>query len=219
MATEPMRRRYSFYGCLTVLLTLCLGTGCASKSKSTLKTRLPEETAATASAEDRDQRLSARVQAISRKNRILTLKFPDEKVAKIKGANEVRNFDDIGVGDTIKARFKTLVEVFPVNPTGKPLWPEIEEIKKAPKGTKPGTAILRPYEFQGVVTSLDPATRAIGIKGPAGKRVEVTEKPDLTRFNEIKTGDTVVARFVETTAIDITPAARPSTLIRGSRRR
>ena len=217
MATEPMRRRYSFYGCLTVLLTLCLGTGCASKSKSTLKTRLPEDTAATASAEDRDQRLSARVQAISRKNRILTLKFPDEKVAKIKVANEVRNFDDIGVGDTIKARFKTLVEVFPVNPTGKPLWPEIEEIKKAPKGTKPGTAILRPYEFQGVVTSLDPATRAIGIK--AGKRVEVTEKPDLTRFNEIKTGDTVVARFVETTAIDITPAARPSTLIRGSRRR
>ena len=219
MATEPMRRRYSFYGCLTVLLTLCLASGCASKSKSALKTRLPEDSAATASAEDRDQRLSARVQAISRKNRILTLKFPDEKVAKIKVANEVRNFDDIGVGDTIKARFKTVVEVFPVNSTGKPLWPEIEEIKKAPKGTKPGTAILRPYEFQGVVTSLDPATRAIGLKGPAGKRVEVTEKPDLTRFNEIKTGDTVVARFVEATAIDITPAARPSTLIRGSRRR
>ena len=214
-----MRRRYPLYGGLTVLLTLCLGAGCASKSKSTLKTRLPEDSASTSSPEDRDQRLSARVQAISRKNRILTLKFPDEQVAKIKVANEVRNFDDIGVGDTIKARFKTLVEVFPVNPTGKPLWPEIEEIKKAPKGTKPGTAILRPYEFQGVVTSLDPATRAIGIKGPAGKRVEVTEKPDLTRFNEIKTGDTVVARFVETTAIDITPAARPSTLIRGSRRR
>jgi len=170
-------------------------------------------------AEASDPLFSARVQAISRKNQILTLKFADEKVAKVKVRGTVRNFSEVGVGDGIKAKFDETVEIFPVAPTGKPLWSEIQEIKKAPKGTRPGTPVVKPYEYSSIVTAIDYQARKVTIKGPEGRQIHVKGRPDLARFNDIKAGDTVVARFTETTSLEIMPTTRANSTLRPSRRR
>jgi outer membrane murein-binding lipoprotein Lpp len=201
------------------LLACSLLAGCSSKKKTAAVSETVTENAAKPSyAEQTDTVLTARVQAISRKNRILTLKFPDDKVAKVKVGPQVRNFAEIGVGDTIRAEFHDEVEVFVVGPTGKPVWEEIEEIKPR-KGVKPGTAVIRAYEYSATVADIDYTTRKVTLKGPAGKLIRVTGRPDIKRFNEIKTGDTVVARFMEAIDIDITPPERPSSASRPPRRR
>ena len=203
------------------LLTCSLLVGCSSKKTTdndTVSETITEPPAKPSYSEKADTVLSARVQAISRKNRILTLKFPDDKVAKVKVGPQVHNFSEIGVGDTIKATFHDEVEVFVVGPTGKPVWEEIEEIKPK-KGVKPGAAVIRAYEYSATVMDIDYTTRKVTLKGPAGKLIRVTGRPDIRRFKEIKTGDTVVARFIEALDIDVAPPERPSSTSRPYRRR
>jgi hypothetical protein len=202
---------------LVLAFTLGVTTGCSTPKKPAAA---PETAGNSADlAEASDPLFTARVQAISRKNQILTLKFADEKVAKVKVHGTVRNFGEVGVGDSIKAQFDDTVEVFPVAPTGKPLWSEIQEIKKAPKGTRPGTPVVKPYEFSSIVTAIDYQARKVTLKGPEGRPIHVTGRSDLSRFNEIKAGDTVVARFTETTSIEIMPTTRANSTLRPSRRR
>lgn len=199
------------------IVAQCVLIGCTPPKK---KPEVPPSQGSTADlAVATDPAFTARVQAISRKNQILTLKFDDEKVAKVHVRNSVRNFGEIGVGDSVTAKFDDEVEIFPVAPTGKPLWNEIQEIKKAPKGTRPGTAIIKPYEFASNVTAIDYQARKVTLKGPEGHPIHVTGKGELARFNEIKVGDAVVARFTEATNIDVTPVARASSALRPSRRR
>jgi hypothetical protein len=197
--------------------SMTLGAGCTKANKK--PTAPPSAGNHSDLVEATDPVFNARVQAISRKNQILTLKFPDEKVAKVRVRGTVRNFSEIGVGDAIKAKFADDVEVFPVAPTGKPLWNEIQEIKKTPRGTRPGTPVIKPYEYASMVTAIDYGARKITLKGPEGRPIRITAKSELTRFNEIKAGDQVVARFTEATSIDITPAPRVSSAVRPSRRR
>lgn len=205
---------------ITLLLTGALLVGCSSKKKTTAVSHTATESAEKPSfAEQIDTVLKARVQAISRKHRILTLKFPDEKVAKIKVGPEVRNFAEIGVGDTITVEFRDEVEVYVTGPGGKPIWEEVQEIKKAPKGVKPGAAIIRAYEYSASVVDIDYQTRKVFLKGPDGKLIQVTGGPEVKRFNEIKKGDMVVARLKEAIDIKVSPPEQPSTMVRGGYRR
>ncbi|HEY5139968.1 MAG TPA: hypothetical protein VIJ25_11725, partial [Methylococcales bacterium] len=45
--------------------------------------------------------ITATVKAIDKKNRVVTLQSPEGKVAKVKCGPEVRNFDQIRVGDEV----------------------------------------------------------------------------------------------------------------------
>lgn len=203
----------------TVLLfSLLQGlAGCGSTKKK--QTTPANQGSAADLLEATEPVFNARVQAISRKKQLLTLKFGDDKVAKIRVTAAVRNFEDVGVGDAIRAKMDDQVEVFPVNAAGKPLWPEIKEIKKAPKGTPPSAATVRPYEYASTVTAVDYLARKITLKGPGGHPIRVAATAEATRFNEIKAGDSVIARFTQTNRIDIEPPERASSAMRPSRRR
>ncbi|MFN5745307.1 MAG: hypothetical protein ACK443_04380 [Methylococcaceae bacterium] len=209
---------------LITLLTGCLASVLISGCSSSKKVKTPTEIAADNAnkpgvTEEIDTILQARVQAISRKNRILTLKFPDGKLAKIKVGASVKNFEQIGVGDTIKAEFHDRVEVYVAGPGGKPMWDEVQEIKKAPKGTRPGTAIIRAYEYMGTVATIDYTTREVVLRGPNRELTKITASPAVKRFNEIRQGDTVVARFIEAIDIDVTPAEVKNSAYRPARGR
>ena len=216
--THASRLRISSILLLAIIATL--GLGCSAKKK----VKTPEETAsdaalAAAASQPTTASFTARVQAISRKNRILTLKMPEDKLAKVHCAPGVVNFDMIGVGDNITADFDSEVEVYIAAASGKPLWDEVQEIKKAPKGTRPGSAVLRPYEYSGTVQGVDASTRQILMKAMDGKTLKVTAGPMVKRINEIKIGDRLVARFVEATRITVSPPETGSTLYRPARRR
>ena len=205
---------------LILVLTLALAGGlsaCGSTKKKEIVP--PSQGKASDLIEATDPVFTARVQAISRKKQLLTLKFADDKVAKIRVAGSVRNFDDVGVGDNIRARLEDVVEVFPVNTAGKPLWSDVKEIKKAPRGTPPSSAVIRPYEYLATVTAVDYLAKQLTLKSSGGQLMKVTATAEPTRFNEIKAGDSVIARFTTTTRIEIAPPERATSALRPSRRR
>lgn len=147
--------------------------------------------------------VTAKVKAIDKKNRVVTLKYPDGKEVKVKCGPEVRNFPQIRVGDDVTAEFLETIELFVTAPQGKPTANTAEAIERAPLGSKPGVVAVETVEVTATVEAIDYKTREVKLKGPEGKTYSVKAGQDVKRFNEIKQGDTVVARLTEAVSIKV----------------
>lgn len=152
--------------------------------------------------------VTATVKAIDKKNRVVTLKYPDGKEAKVKCGPEVRNFPQIRVGDEVKAEFIESVELFIADAPEKPAAEGSAELARAPKGSKPGMAAISSVEVKATVESIDYKTREVVLKGPEGKSMKLKVGPEAKRFNEVKVGDTVVARLTKATSIKVSSPAK-----------
>src|SRR4051812_23018382 len=87
-------------------------------------------------------------------------------------------------------------------------WPAAAQ-KPAAKGgevivSEPGkAAAVRAAEVSAQVVSLDKKTRAIGLKGPGGKVVEVVAGDEVKNFDQIKVGDMVMVRYLQSLALEL----------------
>lgn len=145
--------------------------------------------------------INATVKAVDKKKRILTLKFENGKTAKVETGPEVRNFNQIKVGDNVTVDLLESVELFVEQSPESPTADKTIEVARAPKGSKPGIAAIETIELKATVESIDYKTREVVLKGPEGKLQKVTVSPEATRFNEVKKGDTVVARLTKAASI------------------
>ena len=153
--------------------------------------------------------VTAQVEALNRKKRIVTLKFPDGKRAQITCGPEIRNFSEIQVGDDVTVEFLESVELVVTGPGGKPTQEQASSVRQAPRKGKPGVAAAKAVEVTATVESIDYRTRTVTLKGPEGKLASVSVGPEASRFNEIKPGDTVTARYLEAASIKVS-APEPS---------
>lgn len=152
--------------------------------------------------------VTATVKAIDKKNRVVTLQYEDGKQAKIKCGPEVRNFAQIRVGDEVKAEFLESVELFIADSPEKPVAERSSGMKRAPLGAKPGFAAVESVEVKATVQAIDYKTREVVLLGPEGKTVKLTVGPEAKRFNEVKQGDTVVARLTKAASIKVSTPAK-----------
>jgi hypothetical protein len=60
------------------------------------------------------------------------------------------------------------------------------------------------------VEAVDAKTRTLTLKGPEGNYVDVEAGPDVKRFNEIKVGDKITARYYENVVLRVKPAGEAS---------
>jgi hypothetical protein len=194
----------------TALMASALLLGCATKdtSKPIKATAVAEPAAPTpgdkpAGAIASAAVANAKVEAVNRKKRIITLRFPDGRLAQIKCGPEVRNFSQIQVGDDVTVEFVESVELVVTGPGGKPNTEQSSSVKQAPGRDKPGVAAAKAVEVTATVESIDYATRKVTLKGPKGKITTVTASPDVKQFDKIKPGDTVVARYLEAASIRV----------------
>ena len=58
------------------------------------------------------------------------------------------------------------------------------------------------------VEAIDANTRTLTVKGPGGNLVPITVSKAVERFNEIKVGDTITARYYDNIVIRLKPAGR-----------
>ncbi len=148
--------------------------------------------------------VTAKVKAIDKKKRVVTLKSSEGKEFKVKCGPEVRNFPQIRVGDDVTAEFLETVELFVTGADEKHEPSESTAVKRAPKGAKPGVAAVRSVEVAATVTAIDYPSRMVTLQGPEGKILKVKAGPEVKRFAEIKQGDSVVARYTEAMSIKVT---------------
>ena len=206
----------------TALVTASLLSGCSSSgskdSAQSLEAEPPtlvaqDQAAATQAQDNRPGGIegelvviTATVKAIDKKNRVVTLQSPDGKVAKVKCGPEVRNFAQIRVGDEVKTSLLETVELF-VTGNAEPAAERVTEVGRAPLGSKPGFAAIDAVEVKASVVAIDYQTRKVTLKGPEGKVIKVTAGPEVKRLNEVKVGDSVVARLTRAVSIEVSKPA------------
>ncbi len=163
--------------------------------------------------------LHATVEAVDPATREVTLKTSKGKVVTIKAGPEVKNFDQIHVGDVLTARYLESVALVVRKTDAGPGANESRTVEVAPKGHKPAARIVETREVTATVEAIDYATRTVTLRGPEGNARTIKVDPSVKRLNDVKKGDQVVARYTEGLAISVktpppaksgAPAAAPA---------
>ncbi len=150
--------------------------------------------------------VSATVTAIDKATRIVTLKGPKQTFDVVAG-DEVKNFDQIKVGDVVTAKYVEALTLELKKTTVKPdVKADAAAVAAAPGG-KPGGAVGAQITAIATVVGIDQANSTISLKGPKGKVVALKVK-NQDHFKVVKMGDQVEVKYTEALAIAVTPAAK-----------
>ena len=135
------------------------------------------------------------VRAIDTTARTIALQLPDGTTAHFTAGPELRNFDQLKVGDRIRATAVSRLSVF-VDREGPAGPASAEVLARSPKGAKPGGLVAQTYEVVGTVKSIDTGTRRAVLEFSDGttKTVPVRKDVDLSRY---KPGDNVVIQVTQ----------------------
>ena len=150
--------------------------------------------------------MTATVQAVDPADRTVTLRSPDGTTSTYQVGEEAVNFDQIRVGDQVKATYVESLAVAIRKTDEPPSAAESQAITRAPKGAMPGGVIVSTTELTARVTDIDAANRTVTLVGPAGKPRTLKVGPDVD-LTKVHTGDNVVVRYTEALKIQV---ERPS---------
>jgi len=154
--------------------------------------------------------VSAQVTAIDKTTRTITLKSAKGEAIDVVAGEEVRNFDQIKLGDYVVARYVAALtlelkktRVAAGDPTVR------EGLAKAQPGERPAVAGARQINAIADVTAVDPQKSTITLKGPRGNVVTLNVlNPD--QFKVVKKGDQVEVTYTEAVALAVEPAPKPA---------
>ncbi len=164
----------------------------------------PGKAAAVSTAE-----ISAQVTAIDKATRTVTLKGPKGNVVDVVAGDEVKNFDQIKVGDRVVARYaEALTLELKKVKAGSGDVTMREEAAKAQPGEKPAVAGARQITAIATVTAVDPKKSTITLKGPRGKEVTLNVR-NPEQFKVVKKGDHIEVTYTEALALSVEPAPKP----------
>src|SRR5512139_3488390 len=143
-------------------------------SASTVVTSVPGKAAAVSTVD-----LAATVVAIDKATRTVTLKGAQGRTLEVVCGEEVRNFDQIRVGDQVSARYQESLTLelkktqAPTGATGATV------TARAAPGARPAGVLGREIQVLADVVAVDPAKSTISLKGPQGNVVDLkVQNPD-----------------------------------------
>lgn len=152
-------------------------------------------------------RVSALVEAIDAANRVLTLKGPRGNVFDLAAGPEVKNFDQIRVGDYLVVRYaQALTLELKKGGGGIRSRTEGERSAVAEPGERPAAGAARRVTVVADVTAVNKKQQTVTLRGP--KRTVELKVRDPAQFKLIKVGDQVEATYTEAAAISIEPAPK-----------
>ena len=151
--------------------------------------------------------IQGKVKSIDKQNRNVVVVGPQGKEVALSLGPQVRNFDQIKVGDLVTLTYAQAIALDlhkSVNggKLGQPIIAE-ESVRAAP-GSKPAGAIERTVSLTANVIKVDQKTQMVTLKGP-NRTVELKVK-DPAVLQKVKVGDQVDATFTEAVAIQVTAA-------------
>jgi hypothetical protein len=153
--------------------------------------------------------VSATITAIDKATRGITLKGSKGDEVKVVAGPEVKNFDQLKVGDVVQMKYMESL-IFELKKGG---GMKVEKTEKAgAAGAKPGEQPAgiagRQVTVVGDVIKLDAATQTITVKGP--ERTVNLKARDPAQFKLVAVGDQIQATYTEALAVAVTPVAKPA---------
>ena len=149
--------------------------------------------------------VTANITAIDKAARMVTLKGPKRTVEIVAG-DDVKNFDQLKVGDNVTVKFVEALTLELKKTTVKPdIKADVAAVRATP-GAKPGGAVGRQITIIAEVVMVDTENSIIALKGPQGRVVELPVQ-NKDQFKVVKKGDQVEVVYTEAVALAVTPAA------------
>jgi hypothetical protein len=188
---------------ILVLATLAMAPHAVlAQSGGTVVASTPGKAAAVSVAE-----ITATVTAVDKATRGVRLKGPKGNEVDIVAGPDVRNFDQIKVGDQVNVQYQESLSLELKKTKGKLDATEKAAAVRAEKGARPAGAVGREVRALTEVVKVDEPNKIISLKGPKGNVVDLkVNNPD--HFKVVKVGDQVEAVYTEAVAVAVTPAPK-----------
>jgi len=146
------------------------------------------------------------VVGLDKQARIVDLKGPRGRIVTIEAGDEVKNFDQINLGDHVVVRYvQALTLSMAKADAPETARAEQTEVARAPEGARPGVAAGHRVQAICVVTEVNKKTRTVTLRGPRGNYVDLVVE-DAKRLDKVKKGDKVNAVYTEAVALSVEPA-------------
>jgi hypothetical protein len=152
-------------------------------------------------------KITASVEAIDTAARTVTLKGPRGNVVTLAVGPEVKNFDQVKVGDMVVVRYAEALTL-ELKKDGKELRQrsEREASDGAQAGERPAGAAGRQIKVIADVTAVDRKKMIVTLRGP--KQTVNLQLRDPEQVKLVKVGDQVEATYQEAVAVSVEPAPK-----------
>jgi hypothetical protein len=215
---EIRRRLVAWAGPFLTLMLLCQAAAAADPAPGTSQGKAPGV------MELRAETAQATVQAVDRAARTVTLRTEDGEEILVQVPDEVRNFDQVEVGDKLKVEYHEATAIFlrkagegaPSAASGASTGEgapasddrrgvsETSSVRLAPLGAKPGGLETRTVDITAVVEDVDYEGRKLTVRGPRGNVRTLAVGDDVENLEEVEKGDQIVVRHTKALAITVT---------------
>ena len=192
---------------ITALLMVMALLPLAAQAQSAPTTQAAVGTAPGKAAAAATTEVTAKVVAVDAAQRTVTLQSASGKTRTIDVGEEVRNFNQIKVGDTVQAKYTEALALELKKGTMSMSAPTEEQAitPAPPAGAKPGGTVARKVTAMTEVIAVDPTKKMVTLRGPRGNEVDVNVQ-DPDQLKNIKKGDHVQVTYVEALAISVKAA-------------
>jgi hypothetical protein len=188
--------------------------GCSKEEKAAQPESEPMESApATEQAapqeqpsiqEDSFQTLEATVTAVNPDTREVTLENADGESATFVAGDEVRNFDQVAVGDKLTIKYMERVQIQVMGADDAEVGAKnIVSGERAEEGAKPGGGAVSQTTIVVEVEAIDKEMGTVTVKGPAGNSKTVKAR-DPANLDKVAVGDKIKVTYTESLAISVT---------------
>ncbi len=150
--------------------------------------------------------VSATIEGVYPESRLLVLNGPAGH-SVIAAGPEVKNFDQIKVGDKVKVTYTAAFAAKITKSKDKPETTVDAAAYTAPVGSKPAAAVGQTISSTVVIESVDTSFDAVSFMRPDGLvRTIAVESPEGKKFiRTLKKGDKVDVEYTEALAISVVP--------------
>jgi hypothetical protein len=147
---------------------------------------------------------TATVVGIDAATRTVSLKNKQGKLTDVQVGDDVRNFEQLRVGDKVTVEYKEALSVSLTRQTGMRSSTEREIVDRAAPGAKPGGMVGREVTVTADVVAVNTKTKTVTLRGPKGRTVDV-HVGDPQQLKSVRRGDQVQAVYTEALAVSVTP--------------
>jgi hypothetical protein len=154
------------------------------------------------------EKLTATVKALDLAKREVSLEGPSGKVESFMLGEEVRNLDQVTVGDKVEIEYVKGLMMTIQAPGEAPVTPTAEfGVHRAAEGATPAATVGATIQATVTITAIDMQNRSVVFKGPGGNLYQVTASPEV-KLENAKVGQQFVATYTEAVVVEVKPGAK-----------
>jgi len=146
--------------------------------------------------------VSARVTAIDKSARMVTLLAPDGNTFTVKVGPEAVNFDQVRVGDLVTATLTEQLVVYLNDADQAAADGSAGIVARAPKGAQPAGLVAETTQVTGTIAGIDPEKHTATLRFEDGSTRTFPVRPDVD-LSQRRIGEQVVFQLTEMIAINV----------------